>query len=87
LKGTIGLVSFGTRGSQVQILLSKIMRWYSHEGYQFLNLPQNFVDDLAEHIVLVLGLDKFLNYEPAVKCEQALAGGPVTSVLKNESTR
>lgn len=60
--------------------LRSVVSWFSHNG----GMPTNIANDLIKHTVIMIELDNYPNVDAKVTCEQPLAGGPVTSVVKDE---
>jgi hypothetical protein len=56
--------------------------WFSHNGYQSSAMPPNFVNDLTNHITVVIHLDKYPVSNAAFSCEEPLIGGSISVVKK-----
>jgi hypothetical protein len=69
--------------SSPQQLASEL--WFSHNGYRPSAMPPNFVNDLTDHITVVIHLDMYPTVDSAFSCEKPLIGGSVTSVVKKQN--
>jgi hypothetical protein len=58
--------------------------WFTHSGYKPAAMPANFAKDLAEHITVLIHLDRYPHVNAEITCEEPLPGGPI-SVVKKKS--
>ncbi len=58
--------------------------WFAHNGYKSNVLPNRFEKDLVEHIAIVVHLDEYATLNSTITCEQLLAGGSITSMIKKK---
>jgi hypothetical protein len=56
--------------------------WFNHSGYQSSAMPPNFVNDLTNHITVVIHLDEYQTLDSAFMCEEPLIGGSISVVKK-----
>jgi hypothetical protein len=75
------MLIFGETKDGVKKLASS---WFAHTGYSS-RVPPNFVDDLLEHIAVVINLHEYVTLDAKVKCEQPLLGDSITSVVNKKS--